>query len=301
MLDLILVVDDPLAFHSANLTQNPGHYSFLRSFGPSLVTRYQESLGAKVYYNTLVPVTLDEDSLLIKYGVIRTQHLINDLLDWDHLYIAGRLHKPVEILCKANSQPLATAVTMNLRSAIHSALLMHDETFSEESFYRTITGLSYAGDFRMTIGEDKNKIRNIVSAQVHQFRDLYHPILMNESMQKVIQWNENTRSFVQDLSPTVTLHHLNLLPKEVQKRLYFRWKKQGSASDLEDVMHYLSNAVAEKVKQAVDSIVRSSSIRQTLKGIPMAGVTKSVSYATRKLRKMMISKQIHQNGTLDRK
>ena len=295
MLDLFLVVDDPVQFHTENLEVNPHHYSFLKKLGPTFLTKYQESFGAKVYFNTLVSLKVDEgQELLVKYGIIKTQHLINDLLDWDSLYVAGRLHKPVEILSKPDSQPLTTALRLNLKSAIHTALLMHDETFSEESLYESITNISYSGDFRMIFGENKNKVRNIVKPQIESFRRLYHPILMNETMDRMISWNESTRTFVQDLHPAVILHHLNLLPKEVQKRLYLNWKKSSykkfsSSSDMEDVLQHLSKsyAISDRVKEAVDEIVRSSSIRQTVKGIPMAGVIKSLSYARRKIRKMI--------------
>ena len=55
MLDLVLAVDDPQQWHEENLVLNWSHYSFLRQFGPKVITRIQ-SYSAGVYYNTLVRV-----------------------------------------------------------------------------------------------------------------------------------------------------------------------------------------------------------------------------------------------------
>ena len=54
-------------------------------------------LNIQIYFNTLVKTS---DSHLIKYGVISTEALINDLLDWRSLYVAGRLHKPVAYMVR---------------------------------------------------------------------------------------------------------------------------------------------------------------------------------------------------------
>lgn len=38
----------------------------------------------------------------------------------------------------------------------------------------------FIGDFRMTIGEDRHKVANIVTPNLHLFRELYHDVLVNE-------------------------------------------------------------------------------------------------------------------------
>lgn len=95
MIDFIIVVDDTLSWHQENLRKNRAHYSFLKHFGPRVITKVQEDFGANVYFNTLIPYN---DQTLIKYGVIKKSHFVNDLLDWDHLYVSGRLQKPVQVI-----------------------------------------------------------------------------------------------------------------------------------------------------------------------------------------------------------
>lgn len=153
MLDFIIIVDDPATWHLRNLKINRHHYSFMKYFGSRAITHLQEKYGAGIYFNTLVPF----EDRLIKYGVISTDRLITDLLDWDTLYVSGRLHKPVKLLVLPRRQELVAAMQVNLQSAVHAALLLMPENFCEEALYITIAGLSYSGDFRMSIGEDHNK------------------------------------------------------------------------------------------------------------------------------------------------
>ena len=284
MIDLVLAVDDPKAFHRENIKLNPKHYSFLRHLGPQVLSGIQENFGAKVYYNTLVPV----DDYLIKYGVIKTQHLINDLLDWDTLYISGRLHKPVEIIQEPDSKPLKVALGINLSSAVHSALLLLQESFKEHELYLTIARLSFSGDFRMIFGEDKNKVENIVMPQLDNFRKLYQPYLTSDRMERFLDWNPQTQTFVQDTSPPVIFHHLNLLPKSVQRNLYMKWNKKGTFGDIDDVLQSLSQryGISEKVNNSMEAIVWNSSWSQSLKGLLTAGIHKSFKYSYFKLLKM---------------
>uniref|UniRef100_A0A670J7M4 Phosphatidate cytidylyltransferase, mitochondrial n=1 Tax=Podarcis muralis TaxID=64176 RepID=A0A670J7M4_PODMU len=138
MLDFVFAVDDSVTWHMMNLLKNRNHYSFLKYFGPKPISNVQ-NYGAGIYYNTLVPC----NGRVIKYGVISTDVLIEDLLHWKTLYVAGRLQKPVKILTQNENVKLQAALTSNLKSAVTAAFLMLPESFSEEDLYMQIAGLSY--------------------------------------------------------------------------------------------------------------------------------------------------------------
>jgi hypothetical protein len=59
---------------------------------------------------------------MIKYGVVGLPTFLQDLHHWSHLYIGGRLHKPVAVL--AAQQDSQAAAQHNLRSALATALLL---------------------------------------------------------------------------------------------------------------------------------------------------------------------------------
>ncbi|KAL1497111.1 hypothetical protein ABEB36_008123 [Hypothenemus hampei] len=292
MIDLIFAVKDPVTWHEANLHINPSHYSFLKHFGHEFIARYQTNFGAKVYFNTLVQM----DDCLVKYGVVANEDLITDLLEWSHLYLAGRLHKPVEIIKKPLDTELETALQLNLQSAVHAAFLILPETFSEYEFYHTISNLSYQGDFRMYIGENKNKVNNIVKAQMVGFRNLYKPFLMNLEdyidfpMLKKNSDSDGLEFCAQDISPLARLHHLNQLPRWPQKLLTRYWNKGNFRQDTEDVLRAIAYDpdCGAIVNQRINEIVLQSSIRQSVKGILTAGILKSVKYSSRKIKKMIL-------------
>lgn len=286
MLDLMFSVENPYQWHSQNMIINPSHYSAMRHFGSSAIARYQQYYAAKVYFNTLVPLE-EENNLLIKYGVISTNDLIEDLLDWKDLYVAGRLQKPVEIIRSPTSSKVQNALEINLQSAIHSALLLLPKEFSEYDFYRTIASLSYNGDFRMIFGENKNKVPNIVKPQLENFRSLYAPFM--ELYKNILQYPidetdpESPRPVIcqQDKSPLVILQHLNQLPKWPIRRIVREWNRGKYRMDTEDVLRAvaLSPLYQDIVRKSLADIVWQSSIKQSIKNIPTAGFGKSLKYS----------------------
>ena len=80
---------------------------------------------------------------LIKYGVISTDALCEDMMDWTTLYVAGRMHKPVRIIRPDARILLANQI--NLVSALRVALLMLPEEFTEVELWEQVAGISYAG------------------------------------------------------------------------------------------------------------------------------------------------------------
>jgi translocator assembly and maintenance protein 41 len=68
--------------------------------------------------------------------------MVSDLLNWDTLYIAGRLHKPINIF-KVNDE-VQDAYKINLENALKVALMLSSkEKITEEELYLLIAQISY--------------------------------------------------------------------------------------------------------------------------------------------------------------
>jgi len=232
-----------------------------------------------------------KNQTLFKYGVIKKSHFINDLLDWDHLYVSGRLQKPIKTISfdhtsEDDLKNLETIMKINRQSAIHACLLQLPEEFTEEELYLTLVGLSYQGDFRMIIGEDKNKIKNIVKAQLPLFNQLYQGYLDNLIETNILQIKD--KKMIRDCNPRSVLHSLNLLPKRVQQKLYLEFNKTGKLFDIDDVLIALSRSYEYPtyLQKSLRQIVQRSSIRQSAKGLLTAGLIKSSKYSLLKMIKM---------------
>ncbi|ELK07885.1 MMP37-like protein, mitochondrial [Pteropus alecto] len=262
MLDFVFTVDDPVAWHSKNLKKNRNHYSFLKVLGAKVITTVQNNYGAGVYYNPLIMC----DGKLIKYGVISTSILIDDLLNWNNLYIAGRLQKPVKIIAMNENVTLRSALDKNLKSAVTAAFLMLPESFSEEDLFIAIAGLSYSGDFRMMVGEDKTKVLNIVKPNIVHFRELYGNILQ-ENPQVVYKIQQGRLEI--DKSPEGQFTQLMTLPKTLQQQINRIMDPPGKNRDVEETLFQLAHDpdCGEVMRLGLSAIVRPSSIRQSTKGV----------------------------------
>ncbi|XP_064553053.1 phosphatidate cytidylyltransferase, mitochondrial isoform X1 [Drosophila montana] len=287
VVDLVFCVRDTMGFHAENIHRHSSHYSALRYLGANFVTQYQEHLGARVYFNTLVP--LHDLGVTIKYGVVHEEHLIEDLLHWRHLYLAGRLQKPVTDLVNLDDNPrLKSAMERNLQSACQVALLLLPEKFTSYDLFTAIAGLSYKGDFRMIFGENKQKVHNIVQPQLSEFFALYQPVMRHLSQYLAVNMHgvepgsqKPTIVFEQDKSRDATRFHLRHLPKELCGRLQ---RNAACRGDYTDVVEYLVAAPqpSKIVQVSVNDIVWRSSVTQSLKNIATAGIIKSLVYSYRK-------------------
>jgi translocator assembly and maintenance protein 41 len=288
MLDVVFVVDDALEWHKANLEINRSHYSVVgRVFRPELIASLQDNFGANMYFNTLVPW----NGRIIKYGVISKKSFIDDLVNWMSLYVSGRLHKPVKFLRFCPSD-IDSFLNTNLKHALRTSLLCLPDQFSDEELFLHITNLSYAGDFRMLIGEHKNKVSNIVIPNMEHFRKLYHPLLHDDESICI------DKSIIHQKCDVKTRYqHLKCLPQNLKSRIV-NWRMSGlrfqpfnmPSNEMQDAILYSLAHDREKTSEltikGTRSIVRRTSISQSLKGIITAGMFKSFVYSGKKLGKM---------------
>ncbi|KAM7198440.1 Mitochondrial matrix Mmp37 domain containing protein [Naviculisporaceae sp. PSN 640] len=237
MIDFIFGVSHTQHWHSLNMKQHRDHYSALASLGSGAVSYVQDNLGAGVYFNPYIVV----NGILIKYGVVQLSTLEKDLTQWDTMYLAGRLHKPVKIL--RDDPRIRLANQMNLISALRTALLLLPPNFTEEELYGTIAGLSYLGDPRMALPtENPSKVKNIVGNNMTNFRRLYLPLIetlpnleFNDPgcTERDWIWSDKNLKLVQDMDPIKRGNMVRRLPKAFRSRLYFQYQKKFAIPQLE--------------------------------------------------------------------
>lgn len=262
MIDFVFWVEDTYSWHESNLSTNPWDYSWIsRLLWVDFITWLQRR-WAWIYYNPYVEYAWNN----IKYWVISKNDLIIDLKEWENLYVAGRLHKPVMIL---QSDPqIQNAINENLSHALNVALLLLPENFDERMLFEMITSISYMWDSRMKYWENPKKVANIVAKNTEWFNLLYSQILSWESYVARLNW----WLFQQDISSTRNEFLVNVLPQNLKKWIHINWT-------------ITREELSRQIKLRVSLIIRRSSTSQTLKWIVTAWVWKSCRYVMEKVGK----------------
>ncbi|KAJ3722056.1 mitochondrial matrix Mmp37-domain-containing protein [Lentinula guzmanii] len=270
MLDFMFAVTHPAHFHSINMHQHPSHYTLhSRAFGSDYVSAVQ-AITPGVWFNTLVPM----NGVNIKYGVTTVDNLCSDLLNWNTLYLAGRMHKPLRII-KDDARVRLTQ-QVNLTSAVRAALLTLPENFSETELFERIAGISYNGDPRMILpAENRGKVGNIVKKQGSQFKELYHRLVVGLPG---VHWPANTQYIQQDISPQARSLHLRKLPVN----LIFHLKQRYGVQTKEEENQYWvrlagDGELPEMLNREIRTIVRRPATIQTMKGLMSAGLGRKIS------------------------
>lgn len=288
MVDFIFVVDSPYLWHKQNIVMNRHHYSGLATLGPTAIVTVAERVGVGVYFNTLV----DIGGRTVKYGTVGLDAVRQDLLEWTHLYVAGRLQKPVLHLC--TDAGVMEGIGRNLHHAVAAALLLLPREFDAAALYRTITALSYMGDVRMGLAEDGKKVDRIVSGSFQRFSELYREV-WGHGKGVVRSRHAGSGMYVQDLSSSARLGLLSQLPASLLRHMAHRGQVPGG-----EAMDPRANAVLLErlhatgqtvplLRATLASIVGRSSRRQAIAGLLSAGVAKSAQYVFNKVGKLLRS------------
>lgn len=228
MVDFVFAVSHPEHWHGLNRQQFPKHYSLIsRLSGAEVVMGWVQRAGAGLWYHPYVKM----EGELVKYGVIDIETLCNDLLDWETLYVAGRMHKPVAMLLADPRVRLAQQV--NLASALRVALLLLPESFTEVELYTRIASLSYTGDFRMSVpgGENANKVRNIVLAQRAEFRRLYAGLIKSLGTIEITEHRQDRFSMTQDVTEETKASYAARLPLRLREKVLDHYADRPQLDD----------------------------------------------------------------------
>ncbi|MBT3720057.1 hypothetical protein HN789_07870 [archaeon] len=219
-IDFIFGVENPREWHLQNFENNPNDYPLLGRLALKNQKFFNlvQNSGAGIWYIPFVPF---EDQN-IKYGVMSIDRLEQDLENWETLYAAGRLHKPVNKL--RSNKTINQLIEQNEKAALNVAILMLPEQFTPEQLYMTITGISYIGDSRMAIGENPLKVQSIVKGNMEGFREKYESLFESCGI-------EIDRSYLRRTRPLQ--HYLEQLPSSLQDIEFFDFSNLDGKGNLE--------------------------------------------------------------------
>ncbi|KAJ8758667.1 hypothetical protein K2173_000388 [Erythroxylum novogranatense] len=288
MIDYILGVSDPMQWHNENMKLNRGHYAswMVHLGGSKLVTEVADEIGVGVHFNPFVMW----NGKMIKYGVVRMNDLVQDILNWERFYLCGRLQKPIHIL--VDNLDVGNVNAVNLRAAFSAALLLLPSKFSEEDLYSKICSLSYMGDLRMLFAEDKNKVKKIVQGQFNLFRSIYEPFFHEYEAKEILKLNScnnHPATLSQDCCLSVTRSLVGSLPPLVRSTMAMKLGEERTVSDsgrvLREVKISSREDAAKCMQKVIGRTVMVSSLRQAVSGFVATGGINATRYLARKVQK----------------
>ncbi|KAL7509698.1 hypothetical protein ACHAXN_006918 [Cyclotella atomus] len=290
MIDVIMAVPDPYHWHADNLKQHPDHYSMMgRLGGPSFVSWLQTNFGAKLYFHPYVDLDISGTSVTqqIKYGVVSTSDLLSDLRNWDYLYLAGRMHKPIATV--KSDESIDDAQHTNLLAAVATSLLLfgQESILPTSKLYTTIASLSYTGDFRMQTGaEDPNKVTKLV--ETPGMLDLWDVKYANvfSSLQKIglLSLTGDDKERTIEFNP-----HNFATRSQLMKQLPAKLRKHADQIIGADGQN-CGNKGSVILRNELAKIVAPAARNQGIKGVFTAGPLKSWKYAIAKFSKGRLKK-----------
>eukprot|EP00041_Stephanoeca_diplocostata_P034782 m.1203234 g.1203234 ORF g.1203234 m.1203234 type:complete len:450 (-) comp24578_c0_seq8:2049-3398(-) len=284
MIDFLLATEDPIKWHETNMKKNPSHYSGIaRALGSRRIVQLSQA-AAGIYFNTHVDLECGK----VKYGVASTHDFKTDLREWNRLYIAGRLHKPVKLIV-SDAPEIVRAYDDNLRAAISTAILMLPQTFTETELFMAIASISYTGDPRMIVGENRHKVDNIVKGQFSAFQSLYRS-QYERCCLEVLVTEENSFGIPEQqlrYNPALIRHdpqeHLiRCVPQQLRSHMLSSPDTNLLLADFADASDVTRSRVRNIVQLAIKDVVSTVSARQTMLGIVSAGFSKTLRYAAAK-------------------
>lgn len=229
-----------------------------------------------------------------KYGVIGVEQLEEDLTTWNHLFVAGRLQKPILKLdseyATHRSVDLEEARGANLRSAIAAALVMMPQNFSELDLYYVISSISYAGDIRLLLrAENPQKLTNMIynsTNAVNRFREHFRQSLEEFEAADLIHRARKPSAFGSPVDVPIFKFEQNPAKKPEIARSYFPVKMR------DEIYAHSKSAedLATNTHKYVFNTVRRSSSKQFMNNLLMNNPLKSSKYAFAKLAKGLLKR-----------
>lgn len=262
--DVIFIVDDLREWHQVNMEWNPKDYSFLGRMhlnrkaidkikGKNNITYFSHIQGEVGYF---------------KYGVIEINDFICSLSTWNNLFVVGRFQKPT--LEVYSERRIRESIQYNRECALLVASLFANRITTKWELYSKLCGLSYAGDARMLLAENPNKVANIVAGSYKLLKKLYplnQDYLIELGEEKVLVRYDVLLKHIADL-PVSLLMYLDDLGTDF--------------SDLEMVRKNIGTYFYEHNK--------TESRAQIMEGFKTNGVVRSVPYVVSKVKKRFCSR-----------